>query len=60
MKVSKALREVWRWKEQVAREIDGMTAEQRIAYFRDAGRRLASKTGRGLKLPRSTGRRRQA
>ena len=57
MKPSKALRDAWRWKEQVARDIEGMTPQQCIAYFRQAVRRLASKTGRELDLPRP-GRRR--
>lgn len=58
MKVSKALEQVWQWKEEVAREIEGMTAAERIAYFRQAEQRLAEKTGKKLDLPRA-GRRRK-
>lgn len=54
IKVSKTLEEVWRWKEEVAREIEGMTAEGRIAYFRQANRRLEEKTAKKLHLPRGT------
>lgn len=58
MKVSKALQEVWRWKEEVAREIEGMTAAERIAYLRQANQRLAEKTGKKLDLRRASRRRR--
>jgi hypothetical protein len=54
MKGSKALEEVWRWKEEVARETEHMTAAERIAYFRQASQRLAEKTGEKLDLPRAT------
>ncbi len=57
MKVSKALREVWRWKEEVSREVKDLTVQERIAYFRQAGQRLAAKTGRELDLPRKSRRR---
>ncbi|MHC4176943.1 MAG: hypothetical protein ACYSWU_05525 [Planctomycetota bacterium] len=57
MKVSKALEEVWRWKDEVAREIEGMTSAERVAYFRQAGQRLAEKTGKKLDLPRAGPRR---
>ncbi len=52
MKVSKALEEVWRWKDEVARETKDMTVSQQIAYFRQAGDRLAKKTGQQLHLSR--------
>jgi len=57
MKVSKAMEEVWRWKEEVAREIEGMSAAERIAYFRQANQRLAEKTGKKLELRRASRRR---
>lgn len=57
MKVSNALEEVWRWKDEVAREIEGMTGAERVAYFRQASQRLAEKTGKKLKLPRASRRR---
>ena len=53
MSVSKMMEEAWRWKEEVAKETEGMTSEERIAYYRQAEQRLAEKTGGGeLKLPR--------
>jgi hypothetical protein len=48
------LEETWRWKEEVAREVDAMTRDEQIRYFREAGKRLAEKTGKPLKLPQST------
>ena len=57
MRVSNLLEETWRWKEAIAREIEGMTSQERIAYFRQAEQRLAEKTGKKLELPRVTRRR---
>jgi hypothetical protein len=57
MKVSKAMEEVWRWKEEIARETEGMTSEEQIAYYRQAEQRLAEKTGKKLELPRVARRR---
>ncbi len=57
MKVSKTLQEVWPWKEEVAREIEGMTGAERVAYFRQASQRLAEKTGKKLELRRASRRR---
>jgi hypothetical protein len=55
MKVSKMMEEVWRWKEEIAKEIEGMTSQERIAYFRQAEKQLAEKTGgEKLDLPRPT------
>ncbi len=61
MKVSKMMEEVWRWKDEVAKEIEGMSpseriayfhgAQQRIAYFHGAQQRLEEKTGKKLNLP---------
>lgn len=57
MKVSKALEEVWRWKDAVYEDIKEMTRAERIAYFKGAQARLEEKTGTKLHLPR---RRREA
>jgi hypothetical protein len=47
------MEEVWRWKEEIAKELEGMTSQQRIAYLNQAEQRLAEKTGSGkLNLPR--------
>lgn len=54
MNVSKALQEVWRWKDEVRQEIDGMTREERLAYFKQATKRLEEKTGASLTLSRAT------
>lgn len=59
MKYSKALTDVWQWKEEVYQATRGMTQEQRLAYFRDATKRLEEKTGKKLDLPRVSRRRRQ-
>ena len=47
MKVSKMMEEVWRWKEEIAKETEGMTSEERIAYYNQAERVLTEKTGGG-------------
>jgi len=57
MKVSKTLQEVWRWKEEVARETKDMSMSEQIAYFRQASQRLADKTGKKLDLRRASRRR---
>ena len=57
MSVSKSMEAVWQWKEEIAREIQGMTSEERIAYFRQAEQRLAEKTGKKLELSRVARRR---
>lgn len=57
MKASKALQQVWRWKEQVYQDIKDMTSAQRVAYFKQAHRRLEAKTGLRLDLPHATRRR---
>lgn len=54
MKVSKTLQEVWRWKEEVARDTRDMSMSEQIAYFRKAGQRLADKTGKKRDLPRAS------
>jgi len=54
MNVSKALEEVWRWKDEVRQEIEGMTRQERLAYFKRASARLEEKTGVTLDLRRTT------
>ena len=50
---NKIMKEVWRWKEEVAKETEGMTAQEQIAFFSQSEQRLAEKTGSGkLNLPR--------
>jgi hypothetical protein len=46
MTVSKMMEEVWRWKEEVAGEVEGMSSQERIAYYNQAEQRLAEKTGK--------------
>ena len=56
MSVSKMMEEVWRWKEEVAKEIEGMSSQERIAYYNQAEQRLAEKTGGerlNLRAPRA-------
>lgn len=48
------MKEVWRWKEESARETASMTAQELIAYYRQSEQRLATKTGKKLELPRAT------
>jgi hypothetical protein len=50
MPSDKTMKEVWRWKEEVARETKGMTPEELMAYYRKAEERLAKKTGKKLDL----------
>jgi hypothetical protein len=57
MSSDKTMREVWRWKEEVARETENMTAQELIAYYKNAEQRLAEKTGKKLDLPRMARRR---
>jgi hypothetical protein len=60
MSVSKMMEEVWRWKDEVAKEIEGMTSKERIAYFNQAEEQFAEKTGGGrLNLRRPVPPRRQ-
>ena len=53
MKVSKALEDVWRWKQEVYQVTKDMTFSERIAYFREAVQCLEAKTGAKLDLPRA-------
>jgi hypothetical protein len=48
------MKEVWRWKEEVARDTKDMSMSEQIAYFRQAEQRLAEKTGEKLDLPRAS------
>jgi hypothetical protein len=49
------MKEVWRWKEEIAEETKGMTSQELIAYYRQSERLLAEKTGgKMLNLPRAT------
>ena len=50
MSVSKTLEEVWRWKEEVARDTEGMSVEEQTAFFRQARERLAKKIGREINV----------
>jgi hypothetical protein len=43
---NKMMQEVWRWKEEVAKETEGMTTQQLLAYYSQAEQRLAEKTGK--------------
>ena len=52
MKVSKSLRDVWRWKEEVYQDTKDMTNAEVIAYYAEACRRLERKYGIRLKLQR--------
>ena len=53
MTVSKALEQVWQWKQAVYEDIKDMDAAARLAYFRGARQRLEEKVGRKLDLPPS-------
>ena len=47
MPSNKMMQEVWRWKEEIARETEGMTSKELIAYYRQVEQRLVEKTGGG-------------
>jgi len=60
MPSDKMMEEAWRWKEEIAKETEGMSSQERIAYFRRAEQRLVEKTGgKKLNLPRISRRQRQ-
>jgi len=42
---NETLEEVWRWKEEIARETGNMTVQELLAYYSQAEQRLADKTG---------------
>jgi len=50
MKVSKAMEDVWEWKQAVYEDIRDMDTQQRQAYFRAARERLEAETGGKLGL----------
>ena len=50
MFVSKNLEEVWRWKEEAARDTEKMSMEEQIAFFRQARERLAKKIGGNIDI----------
>ena len=52
MKASKALEDVWRWKEEVYQDTKDMTVQERIAYYGQAEKRLEERTGMKLQLRR--------
>ena len=57
---NKMMQEVWRWKEEVAKETEGMSVQEQIAYFSQAEQRFVEKTGGGkLNLPRISERQKQ-
>jgi hypothetical protein len=47
MNDSKMMEEVWRWKDEVAKDLEGMSSQERIAYLNQAEQRFAEKTGGG-------------
>jgi hypothetical protein len=52
---NKTMEEVWRWKDEIARETENMTVPELLAYYRGAEQRLADKTGgKTLNLRRLT------
>ncbi len=60
MSVSKMMEEVWRWKDEIAKETEKMTDQELIAYYAQAEQRLADKTGgQKLNLPRLTAKQRR-
>ncbi len=42
---NKTMEEVWRWKEEIARETENMTVQELLDYYSQAEQRLADKTG---------------
>jgi hypothetical protein len=44
--------EVWRWKEEVARDTENMTVQELLAFYAQTEQRLAEKTGERLNLRR--------
>ena len=42
---NKMMEEVWRWKEEVARETENMSVQELLAYYSQTEQRLADKTG---------------
>jgi hypothetical protein len=49
------MEEVWRWKDEIARETENMTVPELLAYYSRAEQRLAERTGgKTLNLRRPT------
>ncbi len=59
MGFNKMMEEVWRWKEEVAKETEGMSPQELFAYYKRVERQSAEKTGVKLDLPRLPGPRRE-
>ena len=55
MKVSKAMEQVWRWKEEVYQDVKDMDQTQRLEYYRKAAEEMEARMGK--KLPRPPARR---
>jgi hypothetical protein len=51
MSFSKNLEEVWRWKEEVARDTQDLSEEEQLAYFRRISRQFLEKSDPPLELP---------
>jgi hypothetical protein len=51
---SNSMREVWRWKEEVARDTEGMSMEEELAFFRQSRERLAKKIGSDINVRQVT------
>ena len=49
---SKAVEEVWKWREEIGEEIKDMTSKEQVAYFNESGRKLCKEFG--LKYPENT------
>jgi hypothetical protein len=51
MSFSKNLEEVWRWKEEVARETQDLSEEEQLTYFHRVSREFLDKANAPLELP---------
>ncbi len=49
--LDEALDEIDRWSEQMVRELEGLTLDQRLEYFKRAKAAFEEKLGRPLDLP---------
>ena len=49
---NKTMEEVWRWKEEIAKETENMSVQELLDYYSRAEQRLAEKTGKTLNLRR--------
>ena len=48
--ISESLREVWRWKEKVAREYEGLSKQEVVRRMNEEAERIMCE--RGIRLPR--------